>query len=186
MRVQRHYRMPDDAVARFIDRHGWALLITEGTQGLRAAHLPCLVDGGLESQPSDLVILGHTARADPQSRDIGDSEALLIFQGPHGYISPSWYEAGPYVPTWNYTAVHVYGVPQLLEGEEAFSVLERTVEHFEAAFERPWQLTSAMDYARRIAPGVVAFRLSPTRVEAKSKLSQDKPGEVQDRGEACL
>lgn len=187
MYIPPRFAMPDPAEARrLIDGYGWAVLVTGGTAGLRATHIPCLLDPAAAGG-QDLVILGHTARADPQSRDLtaGD-EVLLVFQGPHGYISPAWYESGPYVPTWNYEAVHVHGVPEVLEGEAGFSVLERTVEHFEAAFEEPWSLGSSMDYARRIAPGTVAFRLRATRVEAKAKLSQDKPEEARARVAAAL
>ncbi len=173
-------------VRRLVAAYGWAILTS---YRLRAAHLPCLLDpqhdpGG---DADELVILGHTARADPVSEDLGAGrEVLLIFQGPQGYISPAWYEAEPYVPTWNFTAVHVVGVPELLDGEEAFEVLERTVEHFEAARERPWRLDGSLEYARRIAPGTVPFRIRADRVEAKAKLSQDKPVEIQERVIAAL
>jgi len=178
-----------EEVRRLVSANGWALLVTGGDQGPLATHLPCLLDPELDpgGGARDLVLIGHTARADPQSQRLHDGcEALLVFQGPHGYISPAWYESGPYVPTWNFTAVHVYGVPQLLEEDEGFAVLERTVEHFEAAREPPWRLGTSIDYARRIASGTVPFRLAATRIEAKAKLSQDKPPEVQDRVIAAL
>jgi transcriptional regulator len=190
MLLQRYYAIERMAeVRRLIAANGWALLATAGADGLRASHLPCLLDP--EHDPGgrarELVIVGHTARADPTSSYLSEGcEALLVFQGPHGYISAAWYERVPSIPTWNFTAVHVYGVPQVLEGEEGFAVLERTVEQFEAVREEPWRLAGSMDYARRIAPGTVPFRLRATRVEAKAKLSQDKPPEVQDRVIAAL
>lgn len=172
-------------VRRLVSENGFAMLTASGPDGLRASHMPCLLDA--EHDPGgdaeELVIVGHTARADPVSRYLEDGrELLLVFQGAHGYISPGWYEAEPYVPTWNFVAVHVHGAPQVLEGEEGFAVLERTVEHYEAARERPWRLAGqSLDYARRIAAGTVPFRLRATSVEAKAKLSQDKPAEIQDR-----
>ena len=178
-------------VERLIHSHGWATLVTTGEAGTGAAHVPCL----LESPPTDhddpvdedLVILGHTARADPVSRDIARGrEALLIFQGPHGYISPAWYEAGPYVGTWNYTSVHVRGVPEVLEGDAGFDVLRRTQSHFEAAMNEPFDLDPVLDFAKAIAAGTVPFRLVASSVDAKAKLSQDKPREVQDRVMAAL
>jgi transcriptional regulator len=187
---QRHYAIESmEDVRRLIAANGWALLATAGPSGVRASHLPCLLDP--EHDPGgparELVLIGHTARADPTSGHLGGGgEALLVFQGPHGYISAAWYESGPFVPTWNFLAVHVYGVPQLLEGEEGFAVLERTVEHFEALREEPWLLAGSIEYARRIAPGTVPFRLRASRVEAKAKLSQDKPPDVQDRVIAAL
>lgn len=177
--------MDMEEVRRLVRSNGWALLVTDGPDRLIASHLPCLLDP--DAGATDLVILGHIARADPQSRDLTNGgEALLVFQGAHGYISADWYEAGPYVPTWNFMVVHVYGEPEVLEGEEAFAVLERTVDHFEAARERPWRLAGSMEYARRIASGTVAFRMRAARFEAKAKLSQDKSAEVQDRVIAAL
>jgi transcriptional regulator len=183
MLVQRHYAMAGMAeVRRLITAYGWAVLVTHG---LRAAHVPCLLDADHDpgGDEESLVVLSHTARIDPASEELASGgEVLIVFQGPNGYISPAWYEAGPYVPTWNFMVAHVYGVPELLEGDEGFAVLERTVDHFEAARESPWRLDGeSLPYARRIAPGTVPFRLRATRVEAKAKLSQDKPPEVQDR-----
>lgn len=188
MLVQRYYAMSGmSEVRRLVTAYGWAVLTTSG---LRAAHVPCLLDP--EHDPGGdserLVILGHTARIDPASSDLGSGrEVLIVFQGPHGYVSPSWYEDGPFVPTWNFMAAHVYGVPELLDGDEGLSVLERTVDHFEAARERPWRLVGdSLDHARRIASGTVPFRLRADRVEAKAKLSQDKAPEIQDRVIAAL
>jgi transcriptional regulator len=188
MLVQRHYAMSGMAeVRRLVTAYGWAVLVTDS---LRAAHVPCLLDPEHDPGGDDdrLVILSHTARADPASADlVAGAEVLLVFQGPNGYISPAWYEAGPYVPTWNFSAVHVHGIPEILDGEDGFAVLERTVDHFEAARESPWRLAGdSLPYARRIAPGTVPFRLRAARVEAKAKLSQDKPREVQDRVIAAL
>jgi transcriptional regulator len=191
MLVQRHFaiqRMED--VRRLVQRYGWALLVVSGQVGLQAAHIPCLLDPDHDEggDAPELVVLGHTARADPVSPELDrEREVLLIFQGPNGYISPDWYEAGPFVPTWNFTAVHVHGVAEVLEGDEGFAVLERTVAHFEAARDEPWRLGGeAMAYARRIAAGTVPFRLRTTRFEAKAKLSQDKPREIQKRVIAAL
>lgn len=191
MHVQPHYAMAGlDEVRVLIRQHGWAVLVTGAPDGLRAAHVPCLLDpeqdrGGEEPE---LVILGHTAREDPVSADLQlGREVLLIFQGPHGYVSPDWYGAGPFVPTWNFTAVHVYGAPELLQAAAGFAVLQRTVEHFEAARETPWRLAGdALTYARRIAAGTVPFRLRSTRVQGKAKLSQDKPPEIRQRVIAAL
>jgi transcriptional regulator len=182
LRLQRHFAIDDPAdVRRIVHENGWALLVTQGPEGLHATHFPVLVDdaGGAGDE---LVVVGHLAAADPQSSDLeAGREALIVVQGPHGYVSPDWYEAGPYVPTWNYAAVHLRGVVEILPGAAGFDVLRRTVEHFESAREQPWQLDDALDYARRIAPATLAFRLRPTSIEAKAKLSQDKPREVQAR-----
>jgi transcriptional regulator len=177
-------------VRRLIREHGWALLVVRSSGDLLAAHVPCLLDpvhdaGGAGEQ---LVIIGHTARADPVVPALLAGHAvLLVFQGPNGYVSPAWYGEGPSPPTWNFTAVHVRGIPEVLEGGEAFSVLERTVERFEAARDDPWELRGdALAYARRLAGETAAFRVRSAAVQAKAKLSQDKPRRIQDRVIAAL
>jgi transcriptional regulator len=187
MLVQRHYAMGMGDARTLVRANGWAVLVTDA---MRAAHVPCLLDPEHDPGGEDerLVLLSHTARADPASDGLTTGrEIMLVFQGPNGYISPAWYEDAPFVPTWNFTAAHVYGVPEILEGEEGFAVLERTVEHFEVARESPWRLEGdSLPYARRIAPGTVPFRLRASRVEAKAKLSQDKAPEIQERVIAAL
>jgi transcriptional regulator len=177
-------------VRRLIRNHGWALLVVRSSGDLQAAHVPCLLDpvhdaGGAAEQ---LVIVGHTARADPVvSALLSGQVVLLVFQGPNGYISPAWYGESPSPPTWNFTAVHVRGIPEVLQGGEAFSVLERTVEHFEAARDDPWELRGdALAYARRLAHETAPFRVRSAAIQAKAKLSQDKPHRIQDRVIAAL
>jgi transcriptional regulator len=179
-----------EEVRRLIRNHGWAVLVAGSSGDLRAAHVPCLLDpahdaGGAGAQ---LVVIGHTARADPVvSELLSGQQVLLVFQGPNGYISPAWYGESPSLPTWNFTAVHVRGVPEVLQGEEGFSVLERTVEHVEAARDDPWELRGdALAYARRIAHQTAPFRVRSAAIQAKAKLSQDKPPRIQDRVIAAL
>jgi transcriptional regulator len=185
------YAMPSmREVRRLIRDHGWALLVVGGSGDLRAAHVPCLLDpvhdpGGAASQ---LVIIGHTARADPVVTALRSGhQVLVVFQGPNGYVSPAWYGEGPSPPTWNFSAVHVRGIPEVLQGGEAFSVLERTVELFEAARDDPWELRGdALADARRLAHETAPFRVRSAAIQAKAKLSQDKPPRIQDRVIAAL
>lgn len=139
---------------------------------LRATHVTCLVEQG-----EDLTILGHVARADPVSRAL-DGRLLLIFHGPHGYVSASWY-GDETIPTWNHVMLHVRGTPELLD--DAMPVLRRAVDHFEAAVERPWSLDRMGKTAREMADQVAAFRLRAESWHAEAKLSQDKPAEERAR-----
>src|SRR3954468_8348697 len=134
-----------EAIAR---EHPFATIVTAD---LRATHMPVLVDEAAEG----LVLLGHVARADPVSRSL-DGPVLLVFHGPHGYVSASWY-ADDTIPTWNHVTLHVRGTPELLD--DALPVLERTVDHFEAAVVHPWSLDRMGETAREMADEVVAFRL---------------------------
>jgi transcriptional regulator len=171
MRVKDDFRIDDVSTARAIARaNPFATIVTAG---LLATHMPCLVD----EQADDLAIVGHVACPDPVAERL-DGPVLLIFQGPHGYVSASWYESET-IPTWNHVTLHVRGTPERFD--DAMPVLRRTVDHFETAVERPWSLDRMGDTAREMADEVVAFRVRAESWYAEAKLSQDKPEEEQAR-----
>lgn len=176
------YSMDLAGARGLIARHGRATIVTLGPEGLKATYGYCLLEP--ENGP-DITIVGHIARADPQSSDlIAGCETLLIFDGPHGYVSASWYAPTlRHVPsTWNYSAVHLTGIPEVLDADDTFALLRRTLEWHESALpeEDRWSLDDdkALEFARRIAPGTCAFRLHASKMEAKAKLSQDMPAAV--------
>jgi transcriptional regulator len=172
------YALEEQAsVADLIARHGWVTLVTGATAGPVVSHLPVIPDPAGDG----LSVLGHLARPDADAHELGEHDVVVIVQGPHGYVSPTFYEAGPYVPTWNFVVAHLHGRPELLTAEETYDVLSATVDHFEAARPQPWRMASAAGYAQRIAPGTTGFRLVPSRVVGKAKLSQDKPAEIVGR-----
>jgi len=181
------HRLDSMAQARRILRgHGWATLIAEGPSGIEASHTPCLLDPHRDEgdEAPGLVILGHVGRPDPITPAIlGGKEALLIFAGPHGYVSPTWYGEGTYVQTLNYVTVHARGPLEPLEDEDCLEVLRATIDHFEAPLPEPWSLDGgdAEPYARRIVGGAVGFRMTTTRVTARAKLSQEKPLRIRER-----
>ena len=165
MRIKEEFELDELEAARSIVRaHPFATIVGAD---LCATHMPCLV----EEDADGLVLLGHVAKADPVSRSLA-GPLLLIFQGPHGYVSASWYEDDT-IPTWNHVTLHVRGTPELFD--DALPVLRRTVEHFEAAVEQPWSLDRMGDTAHEMADEVVAFRLRADAWHAEAKLSQDKP-----------
>lgn len=171
MQIKDAFRSESVGTARAIVRaHPFATIVT---RNLRATHMPCLVD----DQSEALAILGHVARADPASGEL-DGPLLLIFHGPHGYVSASWYEDET-IPTWDHVTLHVRGNPRLFD--DAMPVLRRTVDHFEAAVEHPWSLDRMGQTAREMADQVVAFRLVAADWHAELKLSQDKPAEERAR-----
>ena len=116
-------------------------------------------------------MLGHVACADPVSQALG-GPVLLIFHGPHGYVSASWYESET-IPPWNHVTLHVRGTPHVFD--DPMPVLRRTVDHFEAAVEHHWSLGRLGTAARQMADKVVAFRVPAESWHAEAKLSQDKP-----------
>jgi transcriptional regulator len=175
MLAQPEYAWPgtDADLRRLVARHPWVTLVSSTSAGLVVSPLPVLPAPGSD----EVEIIGHLARTDAEEHELGDCEAVVIVQGRHGYISASWYAGGPYVPTWNYVVAHLHGRPERLDAEGTLDVLDRTVDHFESARPAPFRMSDVAAYAARLAPAVVGFRLTPSRVVAKAKLSQDKPVE---------
>ena len=117
---------------------------------------------------------GDVARGNTQWRALeAAGEVLLIFQGPHAYVSPSWYEVELSVPTWNYAAVHAYGTPQLItDYDTCYTVLDRLVRLHESQFARPWLFQLPEAYVQQMMQGIVAFGIRLTRLEGKFKLNR--------------
>ena len=162
---------------RLIDLHPWATLVSATDDGLQASHYVVLLDEGRD----DLTVVGHVGRPDEHILDLGSRELLIVFQGPHGYISPSWYGEVASVPTWNFIAVHLSGVPELLTPEENLRVLDRLVDRFESRMPEPrrmWERPNDPEFVQRLERGTIGFRLTPARVVAKRKLSQNKTPDV--------
>jgi transcriptional regulator len=162
---------------RVIDARPWATIMSAGPEGLVASHYAVLLD---ESR-DDLTVVAHVGRPDDLIHGLGDRELLVVFQGPHGYISPGWYGDVQAVPTWNYVAVHLSGIPEILSPEENLEVLDRLVDRFEGRMPEPrrmWERPNDESFVQRLAAGTVGFRLTPTRVVAKRKLSQNKSADT--------
>jgi transcriptional regulator len=143
--------------------------VSSNDGALVASHYPILLDDEAE----ELTVLTHVGRPDEKIHGFGEREVLLIIQGRHGYISPSWYGPGAIrAPTWNFSAAHCYGVPQILDPEENLTVLARLVENFERHVDDPMLLD--LDWGRPVALGTVGIRLPIARFVCKIKMSQDK------------
>ena len=172
MYVPKHFAEADQArLSAFMQRHSFALLTTTDEAGLPfASHLPLLWE------PEARRLLGHMAKANPQWRHFANGkEALVVFWGPHAYVSPSWYDTHPSVPTWNYATVHAYGRPQLIEGrEEAAALLRRLVELYESGFEQPWRMELPEKYESAMIGAIQPFAIHVTRLEGKLKMSQNR------------
>ncbi|MFS0794024.1 FMN-binding negative transcriptional regulator [Microbacterium sp. 1P10AE] len=178
MRQNPSFAMTDvGEIRRLIESHPWVTLVSTGADGLVASHYAVLLDDDRD----DLTILGHVGKPDDAILGLGDRELLIVVQGPHGYISPRWYGDVPAVPTWNFVSAHLSGIPELLTPDENLRVLDRLVERFEGAEGRGlYRAPNDPAFVDRLAAGTVGFRLTPTRVVAKRKLSQNRPAEVVD------
>jgi transcriptional regulator len=166
--------------------HPWCTVVSHVPgQGLVASHYPVLVD----EEADDFTVVGHVGKPDDELHQLGSHEMLIIVQGPHGYVSPSWYGSGPAVPTWNFVVAHLHGTPEVVSVEENLRLMDLLVDFFEQQTDAPARLHATpvnSEYAARIVHGTVAFRMKVTRFEAKLKMSQDKPREVSDRVVARL
>jgi transcriptional regulator len=175
MRHTPHYLMTDPKeVKRLIREHPWATFVSYTGSGLVASHYPVL----LEEDQADISIVSHFGRPDEVLHELGQHEVLVIVQGPHDYVSASWYEPGDVIPTWNHVTAHLYGVPEILSEEENYAVLSRLTDHFESGFPHGRSLAQDEAGTRRTAKGTVGLRMHVTRFDARAKLSQNKKPEV--------
>ena len=177
-----------DAAKALIRENPWATMASATPAGVVVSHYPFLLeepaDGG-----DDIVLVSHVGRPDERLHRLGESELCVVFYGPNGYVSPSWYGLPTAVPTWNFATVHAYGIPEILSDDENLAVLERLVDHFEDPLPNPFRMRGTLEnaaYAERIVHGTVGFRMRVTRFEGKNKMSQDKSPEVVDRIVAAL
>jgi transcriptional regulator len=170
-----HFTETREAVLlEHIERHDFALLTTHGESGMIASQVPFLA----ERRDGHIYLQGHLARGNPQCLDIyAGSEALAIFTGPHAYISPSWYEAGPAVPTWNYASVHAYGVCRAIDDAGWLrGLLRRLSGRHEAREATPWRMQDLPEpYVAGMMNGILGFEIAVGRLEGKFKLSQNRP-----------
>lgn len=181
MRENPDYALTDPERAKeLIRRHPWATMASATPDGVVVSHYPFL----LEEDADGIVLVSHVGKPDERLHRLGETELAVVFYGPSGYISPSWYQLATGVPTWNFQTVHAYGIPEILSDEENLAVLERLVDHFEDPLPEPFRMRGTLEnaaYAERIVHGTVGFRMRVTRFVGKDKMSQDKPPEVVDR-----
>lgn len=170
-----------DQVRELVREHPWATLVTTTSAGLVASHYPVMID----EDAADLTLLTHLGRPDDEVLEIDQGEVLVIVQGHHGYISPSWYSPQERkVPTWNFTVAHLHGTPQILEEAENLEVLTRLVAHFEHRLDEPAYLER--EKAVPIAKGTVGLRIPVDRFEMKRKLGQNKDDETRQKAIVAL
>lgn len=175
MYIQESFRVVDETlVLSCIERYDFATLITSTpTAGLLVTHLPLL----LERSGERAVLLGHIARANEHWQHFdGFTKSLAIFRGPHGYVSPTWYQNKPAVPTWNYAVVHAHGYPRAMDDpHRTAAILEKLVGRYESHRPHPWELRGLPpDYYGDMIRQIVSFEMPIDQIEAKFKLGQNR------------
>lgn len=173
MYISKLYREEDRTkILEFLHQNEFATLVTHDGGKPTASHLLMeVVETG-----DDWFVNGHMSRANPLWKTFGrDPEVLIIFQGPHTYISPTWYNHVN-VPTWNYQAVHLYGHPRIVTGEEYYGMLSRLIQRHENATNYRMESLS-QDFVEKQMNGTVGFQVEVTCIEANYKLSQNRDDE---------
>lgn len=190
MFVPRQYHEPEGSwMVDLIASNPMALAATNGSVagGPFATHLPVIFDPDAPDDYADNLsgtrLLGHMNRANPHWKALKNGDpVLLVFTGPHGYVSPTVYATSPAAPTWDFTAVHVHGTVERIESTEAtLDVIKSTVTALEGKFGANWDMSESVDYFHKIVPAVGAFRVTVSAAEGMFKLSQEQPAEVRDR-----
>ncbi|MBI3960679.1 MAG: FMN-binding negative transcriptional regulator [Chloroflexi bacterium] len=167
-------RENDTAVLhRMMQVNNFAILVTSAGGAPVATHLPVVLHPGRGEQG---VLVAHLARANPQWRHFQPGrEVLVIFQDAHAYVSPSYYTPAFSVPTWNYSAVHAYGIPQIVDEPAAvMAMLDELVGVYEQGRPAPYAADWSDERAVNLTGGIVAFAITITRLEGKRKLSQNR------------
>jgi len=171
--IPEHFRSEDQAAAlAFMRANPFAILISTKDSEPFASHIPVVI----REQGGQIKLRGHVAKANPHWRYMGEQpRCLLIFHGPHAYISPFWYETEEAVPTWNYATVHAYGTATIIRDEIRTKQLVETLtrlyegDRAEELFDR-W----SEPFVTRMLKGIVAFEVQVTRLEGKFKLGQNR------------
>jgi len=166
------YNRVEDRVEllEFMRANNFPILITGTGGALHASHLPVTVF----EKDDQIFIDMHMAKNNPQWREFFDDEVLVIFHGPHGYVSPRWYADKTRVPTWNYAAVHAYGVAKIIEDKKA---KERNQRHLVEVMDPEWLKQHdrlPREYVEQMLDGIVNFTVAVTRIDTRWKLSQNR------------
>ena len=162
-----------------IREHGFATVVSMTAEGLVASHAPLMLD----PDPAPYgTLIGHLAKANPHARAADPGVAtLVIFHGPQGYITPSYYAAkrehGKVVPTWNYAAIHAYGTLEAFDDPaRLLAVVTRLTNQHEADRAQPWAVSDAPDdFIQGMLRGIIGIVLPITRLQGKLKMSQNRP-----------
>jgi len=173
------FRLDDRAtLLAYAGAYPFATVITHGEGGLSVSHLPLLVDAGRD------LLRGHLARENPQLAHLAaGEEALAIFHGPHGYVSPSAYAEQPSVPTWNYVVVHVRGRSRLVDEGGLRRILDDMVERFDTT---GWRLDAPEQFVRAKLGAIAGFEIALEQIDGKWKVSQNRSLTEQERVVAWL
>lgn len=159
----------------FMEEFNFATMVTTREGELTGSHIPFILD---RADGPYGTLRAHIAIRNPQLADLrAGARALVIFHGPHTYVSPSWYVNSENVPTWNYTVVHAYGAPKIGNKAAIVALLKSLTAKHEAAFEKPWDFDPNALWIQKLLNEIVAFEIPVEKLEGKFKLNQNRKPE---------
>jgi transcriptional regulator len=155
----------------FVKNNSFGILFSQTNEGPFATHLPFLID---ESRGRNGVLTSHMAKPNSHWKNLNNKEVLVVFPGPHAYISPTWYNETNTVPTWNYVAVHILGEFKLVENKaEMKDIIEKMVDFYESSMPNPWKAEFDDMFIDGLMNGIVGFEINIKKIEGKWKLNQN-------------
>ena len=185
MYLPKYYEVTDGPkLFDFMKNNSFGILFSHTGDEPMASHLPFIID---EHSGENGLILGHMAKANRQWRYADGEQVMVVFHGPHTYVSPTWYQEEESVPTWNYVAVHSTGVFKATEDPSVMQeMVERLTVQHEASQPQPWEMDFGTDYAEQMMKRIVAFQIEITSLQGKWKLNQNQSNLRRERVAAKL
>tara|TARA_R110000868_G_scaffold84342_8_gene237862 strand:+ start:259 stop:870 length:612 start_codon:yes stop_codon:yes gene_type:complete len=173
MYIPQYYKQTDlSEIKDFLIQNSFGILVNQVEGKPWATHIPLELD--TDENGKDILV-GHISKANPQAKNLAIADTILcIFNGPHAYISSSWYKEEE-VPTWNYIAVHIYGKISILTEEQVMASLHKLVDKYEKNSKKPISLKDMSEKTLRQVKGIVGFQISIDDIQATYKLSQTRP-----------
>lgn len=172
MYIPKAFEVKDkDKIFNFIKDNSFGILFSQDDAQPFATHLPFLLE---EKSGRNSILTSHMAKANPHWKTLNNKEVLVVFSGPHSYISPIWYQEPNTVSTWNYVAVHIYGKVKVIEDEvHLLEIMEQTVRFYEGKYGENAEMPKNDQFILGLMKGIVGFELEINRIEGKWKLNQN-------------
>ncbi|WP_404442287.1 FMN-binding negative transcriptional regulator [Sutcliffiella horikoshii] len=157
-------------LVQFIRENSFGVLFSQHEEKPTATHLPFIISTEVDGT---ITLLSHMARANPQWKTLDSNDALAVFNGPHAYISASWYEEENTVSTWNYVSAHASGKVEILQDDQSLlHILKEATDFYEKGMENPWRLEDNLETAESMLGGIVGLRIRVENLQGKWKLNQ--------------
>lgn len=156
----------------FMQQNSFATVVSNGENGPAASHLPLQLDRSVGHLGT---LIGHMARANPHWKTAEDQKVLAVFNGPHAYVSPTWYAEANVVPTWNYVKVHATGILRIEHNAQRLrQIVEDAVAEYESGLLQPWSMNTVDNqFSKPLLNGIVGFTIEIQELKGKWKLSQN-------------